>query len=226
MTKYILEVIFNRADLKLINQASQKVVLIKEVDGGGNKVAWVTFEPFQINKITWGSNYFLYASPSQAVEGWQIVGWTMQEAQAQSEYIFNDDRTFSAPEPNSKLKPYQYIVFNNVSFDREKMLSFGIAQTCTINSKRTLPQPLNATLVLAKNSAKFISTNKVLIFLAANLKDSSVYNDVRLDINAGKLASKSSVAGSPGSIATELDFSINKKISVKYCASLGKFSQQ
>ncbi|MBV6623078.1 MAG: hypothetical protein KI793_09075 [Rivularia sp. (in: Bacteria)] len=226
MTEYTLEVIFNRADLKLIYQAGQKVVLIKEVDGGGNKVVWVIFEPFQENKITWGSNYFLYASPTQAMEGLQIIGWTMQEAQAQSEYIFNDDKIFSAPEPNSKLKPYQYMVLNNTSFDREKMLTFGMAQTCIINGQKKSPHLLNATLVPAKQFAKFIPTNKVLIFLAANINDFSVHNDVRLDINIGKITSKNSVAGSSGSIATELDFSLSKEISVKYSASLGKFLQQ
>jgi hypothetical protein len=223
MTTYALEVIFNQSDLKLINQAGEKVVLIKQVPKGGYKVAWVTFDPFQQNTVTWDDDYFLYASSTQPVEGTQIAGWTMQEAQAQNDYVFSSDRTFSVPHPDPNLLPGQYMVFNNMVFDREPWLTFGMAQAFELNGNTQKPQPINAAVVPAKQFARFTPENRVLIFLATNIMDSTVHNDVRLDSYMGMIAFKSVVPGSAESVATELNLSATNKISVNYSASDGKF---
>ncbi|MEH2237066.1 hypothetical protein [Nostoc sp.] len=221
-----LKVIIDKKDLPLIYQAGQRVVLIKKVFNGGYKVAWATFEPFETNLVTWDSDYSLYASPTQPVEGINLSGLSITQAQAQNRFIFKSDRTFSAPQSNQMLLPNQYMILNDVPYNQAESLTFGMAQAFQLNNSERQALPLNAALVPAKQFVKFIPEDKVLIFLANNIINGTIHNQVILESDLSKIASKQLVSGSAESVATELDFSTNKKLSVKYYPNQGKFIQQ
>ena len=66
---YKLNIKMNKDDLMLLNSIDKKVVLVKEnSESSGNsngfidEVAWVTFQLWGDNKVTWKNEYSVYAS--------------------------------------------------------------------------------------------------------------------------------------------------------------------
>lgn len=228
---YTLNVQINKNDLETINLANQKVVLLKVVPDGQHKIAWVTFVPFEQNQVTWDNAYYLYASLTKPVEDKKITVNSNTAAQARYEYTFTSGLSFSKGQYNSQLGDGQYEVGNQVPSDQQPWLTFGMAQTCTVNSKETEIMPINAEVVPALQFATFTPTETVLIFLASNIEEGVVHNNVI--INFDFTAAESAKIPSWGSekevesVATEVSFSpANQTITVVYSASLGKFIQQ
>lgn len=217
---------FNANDLKTIEKADEKVVLIKVVPDGKNKIAWVTFKPFQKNQVTWDNAYYLYASLTDPVEDNQIRVNSSTPAQARYDYTFNSDNSFSIGQHNPKLGDGQYGIVNDMPSDQEPCLTFGMAQTCSVNSKENVIKPINAEVVPALHFAKFTPSETVLIFLASDVRESAVHNNVMIGLPAAG-STKISSLDAAESVATALSFSsANQTITVVYSASLGKFIQQ
>lgn len=228
---YTLNVQINASDLDTIHKANEKVVLIKIVPDGQHKITWVTFVPFEQNKVTWENGYYLYASLTNPVEDVQINVNSSTKAEVRYEYEYTGNLSFSNGQYNSQLGEGQYEVINQVPTDQQPWLTFGMAQTCTVNSKENAIMPINAEVVPALQFAVFTPTDIVLIFLASDIQESAVHDNVI--IGFGLAAADSRKIPSPDiemraeSVATQLSFSpANQTITVEYSASLGKFVQK
>ncbi|UCH97928.1 MAG: hypothetical protein JSV88_14030 [Candidatus Aminicenantes bacterium] len=228
---YTLKVQINKDELETINLANQKVVLIKVVPDGQHKIAWVTFVPFEQNQVTWDNAYYLYASLTEPGEDKKIIVNSSKAAQARFEYTFTGNLSFSNGQPNSQLGDGQYEVSNQVPSDQQPWITFGMAQTCTVNSKKTEIMPINAEVVPALQFAKFTPRETVLIFLASNIAAGAVHDNVIISSDfraaeSAKIPLRESELEAE-SVATQLSFSpANQTITVVYSASLGKFIQQ
>jgi hypothetical protein len=190
--------------------------LLKIVHDGQHGIAWVTFAPFEENKVTWDNTYYLYASLTDPVEGTQITVNSSTAAQVRCEYTYTKDKSFSEGQHNSQLEDGQYEVSNQVPYDLYPWLTFGMAQTCTVNSIEKAIMPINAEVVLALQFAKFTTTETVRIFLASDIAEGTVHNNVKKSFQCNAV-----------SMASEFSFTTaNQTINVVYSASLGKFTQQ
>lgn len=222
---YTLNVLFTQADLKVIQNANENVVLIKQVPDGGNKLTWVTFEPFEKNIVTWNNDYYLFASNTDPVEGHPIIVNSKTKAQAHYTYTFTNN-SFSNGDYDSQLGIDQYGVKNEQDSSMQ-FFTFGMAQNCTVNGTEKAIMPINAEVVPHAQFAQFTPEETVLIFLASDLQESEVYNNVRVDSSFLKTCANS--AGPPSqilaaqSISTELSFSKTNEITVEYSNDLGKF---
>lgn len=251
---YTLNIQFNKDDLSLIYQAKQKIVLIQEIQNGLNQVIWSVFSPFENNQATWDDSFYVYASPSTAIENNLIEGISTKAASPQNTYTFNKELVFSDGKLNSNLSFTEYQAVNNVPYSQSPALTFGLAQSITTNNITNQAQPINAATVLSNQRATFTPKNTILIFLSSNLKENTVYNNISTaNINSSssiistclllcnitlprrhliKIAGITALASSmpsigfaSESIALRVDFSSNKTITVKYFSNLGKFIQ-
>ncbi len=236
--EYELVILFEKQDLSLINKAREKVVLVQATSEANYQVVWVAFTPFERNLVTWNNEYFLYASPSLPTPDREILIVATQKVQSQNIYTFNQDRTFSYPESEPNLNSSQYMVVNNLSYEQIPSLTFGLAQACrvnslaeasTINSQEIKPLPIHATIVPSKQFAKFIPREELFILLGNNITTSMVYGMSRLRENEDdtiKIVGNNGTSDRVESLATQLDFSQQHQIAVKYDANKGRFGQQ
>lgn len=76
-SEYKLNLRVSKEDLELINDAGKRVVLVKENREGSfssgsefiDDVAWVTFQLWGDNKVTWENKYSVYVSETQKQSG-------------------------------------------------------------------------------------------------------------------------------------------------------------
>lgn len=236
--EYELVILFEKQDLSLINKAREKVVLVQATHETNYPVVWAAFTPFERNLVTWNNQYFLYASTSLPTPDREILIVAEQKAQSQNIYTFNQDRTFSDPESEPSLNLNQYMVVNNLPYEQMPSLTFGLAQSCTINSltkssninsQGIKPLPIHAAIVPSKQFAKFIPRKELFILLASNTTTSMVCGIGGLGENEGdrlRISANNGTSERVESFATKLDFRRQHQIAVKYDAPEGKFSQK
>ena len=66
---YKLNIDISPTDLEAISGANERIVIAKPVTGNTPNVAWVAFDPFQSNKITWEPSYVIYTSATSSTDG-------------------------------------------------------------------------------------------------------------------------------------------------------------
>lgn len=224
---YTLNVLIDADYLGPINKAKEKVVLIKLVTTGGKGTAWVTFDPFQQNVVSWNNSYYIYASLIDPVEGAQIIINLSTPAQVRYEYTFTD--TFFNGQFNSQLEVGQYGVSNQVPYNQRQWVTFGMAQPYTVNGEAIGITPINAQVVPALHSAKFTPTETVQIFLASDIENGTVHNidDPAFSSTGSTKIPSLGYTKEAESVTTELSFGSNKQtITVAYDANLAKFIPQ
>jgi len=206
MSQFQLTVDFTNADLDTLSQAGESVVLVKMSSspvGESKAVAWVTFNPFVTNTVTWVENYGVYASSVVPIQNGTISKLADTMAYGGQAYDFVDAGHFKGPNaPTSPLTGNQYQVNNNWS--KDPALTFGLAQDLTVNGKGLLASPLNAMLVPAGQNAAFTPLTSVQIFMESAITTGMVLEDLRSDV-------------------TTLTFGTTTNISVRYAG--GKFLQ-
>jgi hypothetical protein len=214
---YTLNVRFNPCDLKIIQKAEEKVVLIKVVSNGQYELAWVAFNPFQQNQVSWDDSYYVFASNTEPVKRKQIIVNSYQSAHSQYEYQCSGNLLFSDGQYNSQLGEGEYKIRNQITYDPKlPWATFGMAQTCTVNSEEKKIMPINAEFTLALQYGIFTPTQTIWAFLSSDIQESAVYD------NVNNLSQRS--CADAESIATELLFSPDKQtIAVEYSMNQGKF---
>jgi hypothetical protein len=190
--QYQLNIAIDSKGLAQIYAASQWVTLVKSVvanplQSGNLPIAWVSFQPFQQNSITWIENYNLYATTTQLTAGATIVqtsvtgapvltGWTYTFAQGQ----------FTGAQGGAAGT-------FNMTNQQQGMYSFGLAQQAVVNNVPVIA-PLNAVPVLNNESASFTPQENVSIFLSMISNNGVVLSQVASNALTVTLTSQSATA--------------------------------
>ncbi len=176
MPNYKLNIAFREADLNVIYEAGEKVVIVKHTAGDSDtQVAWVSFAPFINNTITWSTNFALYASTSEIQNGAEITKLSDKAASTQVMYNFMRG-TFQCPEPAPMLSLNAYALKNLQ--ENINVLTFGLAQDVVINGNAQASRPINAILVPKGHSATMTPIEKLDIFLHNEIEGSTVISHI------------------------------------------------
>lgn len=176
-SQYKLEITLKKEDLEKIYAAGKRVVLVKENGENGfssevefiDDVAWVTFNPWEINKVSWKEEYFTYASDTERQSGAIIEKVSYQEAEPKTKlYRFNG--YFKTEQFNGGAHETAYYVKNDYSQPE----TFGLAQTVKIGEKVYEANPINAVTLFNNEQGYFIPVEKVKVFLAAQAENGKV----------------------------------------------------
>ena len=130
------------ADLPVITQAQERIVLVKNIRAG-LPVAWIAAAPMQQTVLTWDGSYSLFASSSPLQIGTAVTSTATTAATGGYAYPFTASG-FGTGVAQSGLSAQQYRVDNGVSSSTSPGLLFGLAQPITMNGNLSQPLPLNA----------------------------------------------------------------------------------
>lgn len=177
-SEYKLNLRVSKEDLELINDAGKRVVLVKENREGSfssgsefiDDVAWVTFQLWGDNKVTWENKYSVYVSETQKQSGAVIDKASWEEAEPKTKmYLFNDGYSMGE-QFSGEAHPTAYYIKNNYY----KPETFELAQTVKVGKQVYEANPINAMTVLNNEQAYFIPSEKVKVFLAARAENGKV----------------------------------------------------
>jgi hypothetical protein len=162
-------IVFSENDLDIIAKCKQKVVLVKSTSNG-KRVAWVTFSPFEINRIEWTEKFALYASPCEARSGATIL--KMSDCIAQQQVNSTLERGwFSNFTPDNLPANTFKVTHNNAD---GKVLTFGLAQSVKVNNRSYYNSPINAVALAHGDSVMLSPIGKIEVYLEANVDDAQV----------------------------------------------------
>ncbi|MBD7912204.1 MULTISPECIES: hypothetical protein [Clostridium] len=201
MSKYSLKAYIDTETVSSIYESGQKIVIVKKNDGPEANIAWVTFNPFEINNVTWESEYGLYASNTQMQSGAIINTASYKIASVKNIYPFSNG-VFGSPVVDSSLNDNEYGIINKAR-DYEH-LTFGLAQNVIANSVVYEGNPINAKSVLYNQISSFIPHEKICIFIESKFDNGAVITHIR-------------------SNSLCLDFSVQPNIIIKYDKVIGEF---
>jgi hypothetical protein len=175
MPSYKLNVLFDsKEDLQTIYTAKERLTLMKQTEPGAT-LAWIAFDPFMNNTVSWTDTYALYASKSIVEAGATIDRLDDIEAAQQKVYAFSQG-AFAEGQKSSDLSAGQYKVIND--YASEDWLTFGMAQHVQVNGTAYPNHPINAVVVPREHTAVFTPYEKVKVSLRAHMRNSLVVSDV------------------------------------------------
>lgn len=184
MPEFTLKLSIDPESLKIIKAAQQRIILAKPVDGASPNVAWVAFDPFQSNTVTWNEEFNIYASTTEIQNGAEILKMsdTTYPAQDAAYYSFDPSATFSGPFTGTGAPPRgSYRVINNMPSSEYRSLTMGLQQKARVNGRDTVATPVNAATVPATNKATFTPLTTVFAWLQASLVSATMITDVSGD---------------------------------------------
>ncbi|MDR1184531.1 MAG: hypothetical protein LBK67_07020 [Coriobacteriales bacterium] len=175
MSRYRLNINLEKSDLDAIYAAKQHVIIVKHTAERKSAVAWVSFTPFEHNTVEWGGDFVLYASSGETQGGATISKLSERLGQCETDAIF-DNGYFSVVRPNSAIGPNSYEVTNNDRDDAK--LTFGLAQSVSVNGTAFVNHPINAVIVPRGHSAVLTPVEEIDVFLEANIDNSTVLSRI------------------------------------------------
>lgn len=168
----------------MISATGQKIVIVKENDDSSNRlirnmmgndcldVAWLTFDPMMGNNVSWNEEYEIYASATEMTGGATIKKSSYHAAMCGiRKYIFNTSGYFDEVSCTEDIKNAYYM--ENM-YEKNQIMTFGLAQSANVNGKEKTLNPINAMPVAYNNRAHFIPIVRIKIFLAAQANDGKV----------------------------------------------------
>lgn len=199
------------ADLKVILEADERLVLVKNI-GSGRTVAWAAPLPLMRTQFEWGSGYSLFASASPSRVGTPLTISADTKAEGGCAYPFTAIG-FGAGQPQSGLGPDQYRVDNRVPATQSAALLFGLAQTIVVNGNATpAAAPLNAETVPAMQATIQDAADSVTIYLQSGIAAGQI-------VTLPSAFAKSSMSGT---LVVPFTAGVTTR-TVKYSAQLGRF---
>jgi hypothetical protein len=183
MSKYRLNINFERAELDAIYEKHQQVVIVKHIAERKSAVAWVSFKPLERNAIDWGTDFTLYASSGEIQGGATIHKLSARAGQTQINVIF-DNGYFNATQPDNTIGPNSYEVTNQNKDDPK--FTFGLSQSVSVNGTELTDLPINAIVVPRGHSALMTPVERIDVFLEVDIDNSMVLS--RIDSKSISLA--------------------------------------
>lgn len=197
MDEFDLKIFINEKHVKQINESDQKVVILKDSDGGLKKTVWIAFSPFQYNHITWKEDYSVYASMNEIEEGGIIEKNSEKLAIPQYIYSFANGVFDDGTKDEKNLSENQYAIINNTP--KKEILRFGLAQKRTFNGKSG-SFPITVTTLFSDQKAKVTPKLSVCIFVHGGYKNGQIISNI-------------------DAVQSTFDFTHEKSIAVKYDGS-------
>jgi hypothetical protein len=191
MSTYGINVTINEEGLQYIYSNDLYVTVVRnaQVDrpAGDLPIAWLAFQPLANNQITWGESYYLYATTTPLENGATIAmtSQTGQPAQLGWTYTFAQGIFTGASGTG--------VTFNVNNQMSSPALSFGLAQSATVNNTATF-SPLNAIPVLDNEIASFTPDETVTIFLSRYSTPGTVMSQIPSGALTFSLSSQSPTA--------------------------------
>lgn len=190
--QYQLNFAIDSAGVTQIHNNAQYITLVKNVTSnplatGNLQVAWVSFQPFMNNQVTWVQNYYIYATTTQLQSGVQIImtSQTVQPAQLGPIYDFSGGVFTTTIQGSANTF--------NVQNDYGQSLTFGLAQQATINGTSVMA-PLNATPIGNAQQGTFTPIETVSIYLSSYSNNGVVISQVAGSALVVQLTSQQPVA--------------------------------
>lgn len=190
MATYGLNINIDSTGLTNIYNADQYVTLVKSVGSttaSGNTVAWVTFQPYQSNIVSWVENYLIYGTISQLQSGATIVMTSQTASAVQTGWTYTFEQGQFTGASGGASGSF------NLENQQSNGINFGLAQTATVNGSSTLA-PLNAVPVNINQSASFTPIETVSIFLSSYENNGVVISSVAGNALTVQLTTASPVA--------------------------------
>jgi len=221
--QYQLNIDIDQNGLTSIYNAGQVVTLVKSVVsaplGGGNlPIAWVTFQPFLNNSVSWIENYNLYATTTSLQAGATIKQTSVTGVPVMTGWTYTFDKGQFTGAQGGGAGTY------NMTNQQHGMFSFGLSQEAIVNNV-TVNAPLNAIPVLFNEAATFTPEEKVSIFLTNVLNNGVVLSQVASNALSITLTSQSPTANIGFNDATNVFFQESAKLqdSFSLVRKLGRF---
>ena len=182
---YELDISIDANAVSNIVQAGQAVTIVKAVTcfvmtTGDTRakttqnyatIAWLQFQPFENNTVTWTETYQIYASNTVLNTGTLIQ--QLSSTQVQLGWVYKFERnTFNGSKSCDQLTTY------NLKNEQGTTFNFGLSQQAIVNGSQSAFAPLNATPVLNNQQATFSPLETVYIFLATYCGDGVVISRV------------------------------------------------
>jgi hypothetical protein len=164
--QYQVNISIDNAGLQAIYAAGQAVTFVKSVvanplSSGNLPIAWIAFQPFQVNQVSWVENYKLYGTTTQLQAGAQIVMTSMTTQQAQLGWLY----TFQNGMFNAQSGLGNTFNLSNQA-NTPTLMNFGLSQIANVNGV-SVNAPLNSIPVLYNQLATFTPQEQVSVFLSS-----------------------------------------------------------
>jgi hypothetical protein len=174
--QYQLNINIDNAGLNQIYNAGQAVTLVKSVVanplGSGNlPIAWVTFQPLEVNLVSWIENYNIYATTTSLVAGATIVQTSVTGAPVLTGWMYTFAEGQFTGAVGGSASTY------NMTNEQQGMFNFGLSQQALVNGTQVMA-PLNAIPVLNNEQATFTPEESVSIFLSTSTNNGVVLSQV------------------------------------------------
>jgi hypothetical protein len=179
--QFSLSLNIDSQSLNYIKAAPQNIVIAKPVASSNPNVAWLSFDPFGSNTVTWDESYGIYASTTQFQNGATInkMSEAPYPAQDGTLYTLTPSAVFTGPSTSGNPPPAgTFEVINNMPPSQYPALTFGLEQKATVNGSAQQATPLNAQVVLATQTAMFTPLTTVFVWLQANLSSGTMITQV------------------------------------------------
>lgn len=190
---YQINISIDSPGVTQIHQNAQFITIVKNVTSnplatGNLQVAWLTFQPFQNNQISWVETYYLYATQTQLQAGATILMTSQTSAPVQLGPLYDFSGSIFSVDP-SPGAPNTY----NVENLNGQSLTFGLAQFANINGASVMA-PLNATPIGNDQQATFTPIETVSIYLSSFSNNGVVISQVAGSALTIELTSQQPVA--------------------------------
>ncbi|AOJ71383.1 MULTISPECIES: hypothetical protein [Burkholderia] len=173
---YQINISISNTGLNTIYQNGLHVTLVKSVisdplQQGNLPIAWVTFQPLQLNQISWQEQYTMYATTTVLQAGATIMMTSQTGAPIQTGWTYTFERAqFTGADGGS---PSTFNLLNSQAGN----FSFGLAQQAVVNNV-PVAAPLNAVPVAYNMRASFTPIENLSLFLASYSNNGSVISQV------------------------------------------------
>lgn len=172
MSNYKLNIDFSDEALEVLYTASQNLCITKEVAGeSGKSVLWVSTLPFNHNTIEWNEDYMLYASRKEAMNG-AVISKLSDAEGVNGVCLKFESAQFKEAEISDEVGANEYGVHN--AMQQYSFLTFGLAQTVTVNDTKMTGRPINAVTLPYNHRAAMAPIERLKVFLAAELDNGVV----------------------------------------------------
>jgi len=187
MEKYTLNLTIDPASLGILWQAQMKITIAKSVAGASPNVAWLVFDPYQGNEVTWEETYGIYASPETRIQNGATITRLNELYPAVSGVYYNflSSMNFSEPQSGSGAPPQgTYQVNNRMPAASFPALTFGLQQRASINGGDFGPSPINVAVVPASLTAQFTPLTRVVVWVQAYYASGTMITQINGDATA------------------------------------------
>ena len=174
MATYTLNTSFTAQDLsRFLATGSNLVVSKPSASGGAPNVAWVVYEPWENNTMTWVEDYGIYASTASLVNGALLTQMSRSEFPALDgkTYPFTPNGTFGKPAQGGL--PGSFYAVNDYQ-NAGGYLTFGLFQDAIVNGKAASGNAISAAPVLYNSTAQMTPFTTIYLWVQSQVQSNSV----------------------------------------------------